>query len=288
MKNRVIVLLFFICLGHLSHAKSDTLKSLVYETMLHPGDAFTAYVYKQGEWGYNQSITPYPNWAWWGITDWVTAELDLEAWLGGVPSFNFRFGILKQNDWMPAVAFETMFQYINKGSFGSFDQFYNLDYLDIKRHGGSWYNHVNMSWKVREKFHVHVSGGCTIAQSITFDSPSLSEEKSYSSLVSPDYSIGIDWRYKKWGSLHVTHSYGSTFLYADNIPRKRQSTIAGRFAPFIWTNVGFLNSFRIELALINANFPDAQEFIQGPIGFIYWQWDWSKENRQRRKNNKTK
>jgi len=104
-------------------SQSDTTKSLINETMLHPADAFTGYVYKKGEWGYNQAITPYPSWAWWGITDRITTELDLEAWLGGVPSFNFRIGILKQSGFKPALAYETMFQYLKE----DFDQFHNLD-----------------------------------------------------------------------------------------------------------------------------------------------------------------
>jgi len=93
--------------------------------MLHPGDAFTGNVLKKGEFVYNQALTPYPSWAWWGITDRITAELDFECWLGGVPSFNFRLGILKQKHIIPTIAFETMFQYLKNEQ----DQFHNLNYL---------------------------------------------------------------------------------------------------------------------------------------------------------------
>jgi hypothetical protein len=257
-------------------------RSLFNETMLHPGDAFTGYVYKKGEWGYNQAITPYPSWAWWGITDRITTELDIECWLGGVPSFNFRFGLLKQKSFLPSIAFETMFQYLKNER----DQFDNLDYLDVKRQGTNWYNHINMSWKINNNCYLHLAGGATYAEfiSISNDDTVNYRGKSFNNIVSPDFSIGIDYRIKKWITLHSTASYGSTFLYADNIVRKQQITIATRIAPFINSNLGFLNSFRIEFALLHANFNDAKESISGPIGFLYWQWDWSKNRKQSSKN----
>lgn len=264
-------------------AQSDTTKSLINETMLHPADAFTGYVYKKGEWGYNQALTPYPSWAWWGITDKITAELDLEAWLGGVPSFNFRIGILKQKDFIPTIAYETMFQYLNREDF---DQFHNLDYLNVSRNGLNWYNHINMSWKVGSKYHIHLSGGATYAEYLQIsNNDSLNYVgKEFKDLVSPDFSLAFGWRFKDWISFHSSVSYGSTFLYADNIARKQQFVLATRIAPFVKSKKGFFNSFRFELAFLYANFPDANQSIAGPIGFLYWQWDWSKENRQKRKN----
>ena len=243
------------------------------EIMLHPADASTGYVLKRGEFAYNQALTPYPSWAWWGITDWVTTELDLEAWLGGVPSFNFRFGLLKQKLIRPSVSFETMFQFIK----GEKDQFENLDYLNINRKGKSWYNHFNLSWQISDLWHIHLSGGATYVDSITISNGDTINEvgKSFYNYISPDFSASLDYRYKRWISFHTTISYGSTFLYADNIIRKKQLCIASRVAPFINSEKGFLKSFRIELAFLHANFIDAEESITGPIGFIYWQWNWN-------------
>lgn len=282
--SKLFFALIFSLFSHLSFSQSDTVKSLVQETMLHPGDAFTAYTYKKNEFGYNQALTPYPSWAWWGITDWLTTELDLEAWIGGVPSFNFRLRMMKQKKWVPTIAFETMFQYLSKQR----DQFHNLDYLYIGRQGASWYNRINMSWKVGKQFHFHLSGGTTYAQHLSFgvDSTQASDSGLFSKTFHPDASFGIGWRYKDWGSLHTTISYGSTFLYADNLPRKQQFSFAARFAPFIRTKIGILNSFRIELAYLYNNYPETDVSFGGPIGFVYWQWDWSKENRLRMKKNR--
>ena len=264
-------------------SQSDSVKSLINEIMLHPADASTGYVYKKGEWGYNQALTPYPSWAWWGITNRITVELDLEAWLGGIPSFNFRIGITNNEGWKPALAFETMYQYLNN----EFDQFHNLDYLEVLRKGSSWYNHLNFSWKLRKNIHLHITGGTTYAENITISNgDSLNYiGNSFANRLHPDFSLGIDWRIKKWIALYSTYSYGSTFLYADNIPRKQQFVLATRIAPFIKSEKGFFNSFRFELAYLYASFADASQSISGPIGFLYWQWDWSKEKRQ---NEKTK
>lgn len=252
-------------------------KSLQTETMLHPADAFTGYVLKKNEWAYNQAITPYPSWLWWGITDWVTAELDVECWLGGVPSFNFRFGLLKQIKLIPTVSFETMYQYLKDER----DQFHNLDYLQVNRQGSNWYNRVNLSWKIKNNLHIHLSGGATYSEYIAIsNADSLNYiGKTFNNYISPDFSIGFDYRFKRWITLHSTTSYGSTFLYADNIIRKQQIVISTRIAPFIKSKMGFFNSFRFELAFMHAKFPDANESITGPIGFLYWQWNWNRKKK---------
>lgn len=280
MKHITFSLLIVFSIGW-SHAQEDSTKSLITETMLHPGDAFTAYVFKKGEWAYNQAITPYPSWAWWGITNRITAELDLEAWIGGVPSFNFRVAILSNERFKPAIAFETMYQYLKDER----DQFHNLDYLAVERQGSNWYNHINLSWQLPKNFHLHLSGGATFGEHISISNGDSIDYigNSFQNKIHPDYSLGIDWKFSRWMTLHSTASYGSTFLYADNIARKQQFSLASRVAPFINSKYGFLNCFRFELALIHAEFKDAGQSLTGPIGFLYWQWDWSKENRQKRK-----
>ncbi len=274
MYKNFIFLLVIVLLSVSVNAQNSESSGLKNQTFLHPADAFTAYSFKKGEWAYNQSITPYPNWAWWGVTDWLTTEIDIEAWLGGVPSLNFRISLLEQNNVVPAIAFETMYQYINT----EFDQMENLDYLNLKRKGSNWYNHINASWKLKSDLYVHLSFGATYSQNLSIennDSVNYIGE-SFSDLISPDVSLAIDWRVANWLSLNTSYSYGSTFLYIDNVPRKNQFVLAARLAPLYKNNFGFFKSFRIELAYIDVSFNDASESIRGPIGFVYWQWNWNK------------
>lgn len=276
---RIILTLLIISNGLYAQQSSDStvISGLQSEIMLHPADASTGYVLKKGEFIYNQALTPYPSWAWWGITDWLTTELDLECWLGGVPSFNFRFRILKQKTIRPVIAFETMFQYLKDER----DQFENLDYLDVNRKGRNWFNHINLSWQIFYKWHIHLSGGATYVEHIMISNGDTLNEicKSQKNYLSPDFSVSLDYRYRNWISFHSTASYGSTFLYSDNIIRKEQVCIASRIAPFINSEKGFFKSFRIELAFVHANFIDAEKSITGPIGFLYWQWNWKTNKR---------
>jgi len=271
--NQSFLILYICFFAGNSSAQLKSSGDFIQQTMLHPADAFTAYTFEKGEWAYNQAITPYPSWAWWGITDWLTAEIDIEAWLGGVPSLNFRFALKEQNNQWPALAYETMFQYIKN----EFDQFHNLDFLEINRQGSSWYNRINASWNLQEMWHLHISGGFTYAKKIEINNTKYNDihytGNSFSNLFSPDFSCGIDRRAKDWISFHSTMSYGSTFLYADNIPRKQQFSLATRIAPLSKSKRGFFNSLRIELAFLYINFPDAKESFSGPIGFLYWQWN---------------
>lgn len=273
---KIILILLTISLGlfaqqSFSSPVSDGLQS---EIMLHPSDAYTGYVLKKGEFIYNQPLTPYPGWAWWGITNWLTAEIDLECWLGGVPSFNFRFRLLEQKAIRPAVAFETMFQYIKDER----DQFENLDYLNVNRKGINWYNHINLSWQLSKSWHIHLSGGATFVEDILIANTDTLQPmgKSYNNYLSPDFSVSLDYRCRRWISFHSTASVGSTFLYADNIIRKKQICLATRIAPFVKSEKEFFKTFRIEFAFLHAGFTDAEEFISGPIGFVYWQWCWNK------------
>ncbi|HBO74965.1 MAG TPA: hypothetical protein DD653_09800 [Marinilabiliales bacterium] len=280
MDRKILTLILgLITINNFLNAQQDSVlvvsNGLQTEIMLHPADGFTGYVLKKGEFAYNQALTPYPSWAWWGITDKITTELDFECWLGGVPSFNFRFGLLKQKKIRPSVSFETMFQYLKDER----DQFENLDYLNVIRQGKNWYNHINLSWQIADIWHVYLSGGATyIDNTVISNGDTLHEySKSFRNYISPDFSISLDYRFKKWISFHSTASYGSTFLYADNIIRKEQIILATRIAPFINNDKRFFNSFRIELAFIRADFIDAKESITGPIGFLYWQWNRNKK-----------
>lgn len=276
---KILLALLTICNGLYAQHSSDStvINGLQSEIMLHPADASTGYVLKKGEFIYNQALTPYPSWVWWGITDWLTTELDLECWLGGVSSFNFRFRLLKQKTIRPSVSIETMFQYLKDER----DQMENLDYLSVKRIGKNWYNHINLSWQISYMWRIHLSGGATYVENIKISNGDTLNEvgKYYVNYLSPDFSASIDYRCRNWISFHSTASYGSTFLYADNIIRKEQLCFATRIAPFVSSEKGFFKSFRIELAFLHADFIDAKESITGPIGFLYWQWNWNKNKK---------
>lgn len=282
MKSFLTVVIFLSGLSPLM-AQQDTLiysparppKSLVLDNMLHPGDAFTAYTYRKGEWGFNWALTPYPNWMWVGITDWLTAEIDLEAWIGGVPSFNFRAKLVDQDGARPAFAFEAMYQYLNK----EHNLLEDFVAMDVIRQGHSLYNRVNVSYRFGEKFHVHASGGLTFSENLLITSTDSIQPKGalYVNLLSPDFSIGADWRVNDKLAFIGTGSYGSTFTYLDNVPLKQQFTLLARYAPFVRNKAGFLRCFRMEFGAISFYFEDAEVRGTGPIAYLYWQWDWKKK-----------
>lgn len=247
--------------------KTDGLKS---EVMLHPVDAFTAYTLKKGEWIYNQALTPYPSWFWWGITDNITTELDTECWLGGVVSLNFRFKLLNQRTFIPTVAFETMYQYLPR----EIDQLDTYDPLSVKRKGHLWYNRINLSWEIKKNLYLNISGGATFLENLTIDNSDTVnyEGETYNNRVTPDISAGIDFRACEWLSLHAVASYGTTFIYLDNVPRKQQFNVGARFAPFYKHKNGILRNFRLELAILTFRFKEVNHLVSGPLGFIYWQW----------------
>ncbi|MFQ6607332.1 MAG: hypothetical protein ACE5EE_02210 [Fidelibacterota bacterium] len=248
---------------------------LMEETLLHPLDTFTAYTLKKGEWAYNQALAPWPTWAWWGITDRVTTEIDIEAWLGGVPSLNFRLAISDQTESRPALAYETMFQWIYK----EIDLLESSDfgYLHVLRKGTSWYHRINATWYLMSHFRAHLSAGFTYSESLTLENSNRSHYKGkhYQDLVSPDLSVGIGWRLRPWISFHSSLSYGSTFLYLDNVPRKYQFTYGFRLKPFRNSERRILRTFHVELASVNFYFREANELVYLPIPiypFFYWQW----------------
>lgn len=252
------------------YGSSNKTYGLKSEVMLHPVDAFSAYTLKKGEWIYNQALTPYPSWFWWGVNDNITAELDTECWLGGVVSLNFRFKLLNQMKIIPTVAFETMYQYLPK----EIDQLDTYDPLSAKRKGHLWYNRLNLSWEIRENLYLNFSGGATYLEHLTIDNADTVnyEGETHNNRVTPDISAGIDFRVSEWLSLHAVASYGTTFIYLDNVPRKQQFNVGARFAPFYGHKNGILRNFRLELAILTFRFKEVDHLVSGPFGFVYWQW----------------
>ncbi len=252
----------------------ETNIGLINENMLHPLDSYTAYTFHKGEWAYNFPVLGLtPGWMWWGITDWLTTEIDIECLLGGVPSFNFRFALAKQHRIQPALAYETMFQCL----FKEINLMEDYDSLRVVRKGSSWYNRLNATWHLSKRLRLHLSLGVTYSEYLLIENSNRPEYfgRRFQDLISPDLSLGIDWRIYKWLSFHSAGSYGTTFIYLDNVPRKYQFTYGFRIAPFLKNRWAILRNFRAEFPAIFFCFPDAKETVSMLIPilpYLYWQW----------------
>ena len=254
------------------------------DTMLHPGDSFTAYTLKKGEFIYNQAIAalPLPSWAWWGVTDRLTLEIDLLPLVGGllidphlpVPSVNVRYKLRDHVGRGPAFAVEAMFQH----QWRPFDeQLSPENTVRVERDGSSLFARVNMSQRLSPTLRLHASLGANWAQRITIENRNVAvaRGRTFTNLISPDASLSLDWRFSPRFSLHLTGSYGTTFVYLDNVPRKVELLYALRVAPFYKAKRGLLRELRIEGAAFWFYFQDAQESLSLPLPifpYVYWQW----------------
>lgn len=261
---------------------SKASSNLQNEILLHPADGFTAYTLSKNEFVYNQSpfTLPFPSWAWWGITDNITAEIDLLPLIGGlfqepflpVPSLNFRFKLREQRSFVPAISFETMYQYLWVTQNQS-----DSESLRVERQGNSWFNRFNFSWKNQNHLHFHFSAGLTYTENLLIENKDSINYKGafFDRTINPDVSFSLDWRAKPWISLHSTVSYGTTFVYLDNIPRKYQWSYGFRLAPFHRSKYSFFRTFRAEFIGFYMWLPDAQEALSSVVPifpYFYWQW----------------
>lgn len=257
-------------------------RGLLTDTLLHPLDGFTAYTLKQGEFIYAQSplTLPLPSWAWVGVTDWLTAEIDLLPLLGGflvephlpVPSFNFRFRLRDGGVHGISLAAETMVQH----EWLPTNQEDSPD-LRVTRDGTQWWGRMNASLPITDRFRVHVSVGATFAEDIeiTNNDEMNPVGKHYRNTWFPDASVSLDVRWKPWISLHATGSIGTTFVYSDNQPNKRQLTYGYRLAPFYNSSHSFLRTMRFEFPAIIQYHPESKtgyRWYVPIIPYVYWQW----------------
>ena len=245
---------------------------LVDEVMLHPLDAFTAFTLHQGEWKYNQALDPFPSWVEYGLTDRLTLQMDFNAWVGGVPGLFMRYR-LNQNVIQPELALESMILFISR----KINVIEDYDYLNVLRKGVNWYVRINSSWQLSSRFYFHLSVGTTYADFIKIENAKRDSYhgKTYERTFSPDFSFAADWRISQWLSFHSTASYGTTFLYLDNEPRKYQFTYGFCIKPFRNNKRGFLRHFHVQLASLTIHYREAQETLSLPIPlypFFYWQW----------------
>lgn len=290
LKFSLISILLMSGLTTFSQTDSTTIGSknrltgLQNEIMLHPVDAFTAYTLKRGEVIYNQSIVslPLPGWAMIGITDWFTLNLDFVAILGGLaiephrplPSINTRFSIVKPAKKRPAIAYEAMFFYLWEPFDGQLNP---KNTVRLVKDGTNFFNRINVSSLLNSRLQLHISAGFSWTQSVTIENRNREYliGRKFTNLLSPDASVSLDWRTKPWLSLHLTASYGQTFVYLDNVPRKTQIAYGFRLAPFYRSRYGILRTMRIEGTAFFDYFQDAKEWISIPFPiypYFYWQW----------------
>lgn len=289
MKNYVaiVAILFFSCAmwGQIdSMRKTHPLQEDAY---LHPIDCITPYTLKKGEWIYAQSpqTFPFPSWAFVGITDKLTAQVDLLPWIFGafsdlkkpIPSVNLRYRFNEQQGVLPTIGVEAMFVHfwdtLKRFDNDNFTMWENGSYFHIKPVVG---------YKLGESWNVNASIGVDyIGELIMQNNDSLqSIKKTVSKSWNPNFSLGIDWRPSPWISYHIGYTYGATLTYLENVPRKHQITYGMRMAPFYKNKAGFLRHLRIELVAINAFFPEikAKELFPLPLfPYFYWQWGGNKK-----------
>lgn len=259
------------------------------DAYLHPIDCISPYTLEKGEWIYAQSIQtlPFPSWAFYGITDKLTAQIDLLPWIYGafselkkpIPSLNLRYRFNEQKGIIPTIGIEAMFVH-----FWDTLQRFETPTLTIWENGSYFHLKPSFGYKIKDSWFINVSAGVDyIGELIMQNNDSLNfNTKTFTKSWNPNFSVGVDYRPSKWISYHAGYTYGSTLTYLENVPRKHQLTSGFRVAPFYKNKFGLLRNLRIELVAINGFFPDinANQLFPIPVfPYLYWQWN--------RKKNKT-
>jgi len=282
---RIITISIFL-IPSILFGQSDSVKKtnpLIDDSYLHPIDCVTPYTLKKGEWIYAQSIQtlPFPSWAFVGITDNLTAQIDLLPWLYGafsdlkkpIPSLNFRYRFNNQNGIIPTIGIEAMFVH-----FWDTLQRFETPTLTVWENGSYFHLKTSIGYNFNNKFYINISAGADyIGELIIQNNDSLNfNSKTFSKSWNPNFSIGFDYRPSNWISYHLGYTYGSTLTYLENVPRKHQLTYGFRIAPFYKNKFGLLRNMRIELLAINGFFPDinAKQIFPVPVfPYLYWQWN---------------
>ncbi len=260
------------------------------DVYLHPIDCITPYTLQKGEWIYAQSLQtiPYPSWAFVGITDKLTAQIDLLPWIFGafsdlkkpIPSLNFRYRFNEQKRFMPTVAVEAMFVH-----FWDTLQRFETPTLSVWENGSYFHIKPVVGYVINDKWNVNLSVGADyIMELVMQNNDSLNyQSKTFTDSWNLNFSVGVDYRPSKWISYHIGYTYGSTLTYLENVPRKRQLTYGFRVSPFYKNRFGILRNMRIEFVAINAYFSDidAKQLFPIPVfPYIYWQWKREKKKKK--------
>lgn len=295
LKKLLIVILAGYSLFSFGQTDSTRIENpLNEETYLHPVDCITPYTLKKGEWIYGQSIQtlPFPSWGFVGITDNLTAQIDLLPWIYGafselkkpIPSLNFRYRFNEQKGAVPTIGVEAMFVH-----FWDTLQRFETPTLTVWENGSYFHFKPSFSYKIKNEWYINVSAGLDyIGELIMQNNDSLNfNVKTFNKKWNPNFCLGVDYRPSKWISYHVGYNYGSTLTYLENVPRKHQLTYGFRVAPFYKNRFGILRCLRIELHAINSFFPDigAKQVFPLPVfPYFYWQW---KMGSKKKKNETT-
>ncbi|OJJ15603.1 hypothetical protein BKI52_37605 [marine bacterium AO1-C] len=297
LRNRqnLAAILVFFTIVQVGFGQTDTIiaaktNPLLDDAYLHPVDGMSPYTLKKGEWIYAQSIQtlPFPSWAFVGITDKLTAQIDLLPWVFGafselrrpIPSFNLRYRFNKQKGLIPTIAVESMFVH-----FWDTLQRFDTQNLTMWENGSYFHFKPVIGYKIRKKWFLNLSAGVDyIGELIMQNKDSLNfQTKTFKNSWNPNFSFSLSYRSSKWISYHFAYTYGATLTYLENIPRKHQLNYGFRIAPFYKNKWAFLRNLRIELVAINAFFSDinAQEVFPLPV-FPYFYWQWQAKKRRKR------
>ncbi len=266
----------------LDSLKSKKWNPLNDDAYLHPVDCVTPYTLEKGEWIYAQSIQtlPFPSWAFYGITDKLTAQIDLLPWLYGtfselkkpIPSLNFRYRFNEQRGLIPTIGIEAMFIH-----FWDTLQRFKTPTMTVWENCSYFHFKPSISYRIKDKFFVNLSFGMDYISELILQNNDINnfQNKTFSRSWNPNYAIGFNYRPSKWISYHFAYNYGSTLSFLENVPRKIQITYGVRVAPFYKNKFGILRNLRIEFVGINGYFADidAKQTFPIPIyPYIYWQW----------------
>ncbi len=278
-KSLLAVLVCGHVFGLCGQTDTSKINPLDDDTYLHPVDGITPYTFHRGEWFYAQSLQtlPGPGWAFVGVTDRLTVQLDFTPLVGGlffkphypIPSLSARYKIATQKQLLPTISVEGQF----------FHLWDTLSRFDVKEHtlyqNGSYF-HLKTAWGYRwGPLCVNGAVGVDYMSEMWWAQGDTMTARLVPNL-NPNFSLSVGWRKRPWISYHVALSYGATLTYFENVPRKIQLNYGMRIAPFYQNKWRFLRNMRIELVAINAWFPDIGQYASIPLPIyplFYWQWE---------------
>jgi hypothetical protein len=289
--NKILFILILIISVKTYGQTRDSLRKqnpLNDDAYLHPVDCVTPYTLKKGEWIYAQSIQtlPFPSWAFYGITDKLTTQIDLLPWLYGaftelkkpIPSLNLRYRFNEQKGLVPTIGIEAMFVH-----FWDTLQRFKTPTMTVWENGTYFHFKPSISYRIKDKFFVNLSLGLDYINELILQNNDTNHfhTKTFTKSWNPNYAIGIDYRPSKWISYHFAYNYGSTLSFLENVPRKIQITYGFRVAPFYKNKYGILRNLRIEFVAINGYFNDIGATQTFPIPvYPYFYWQWKKEQKK--------
>jgi hypothetical protein len=253
-----------------------THNGITHDIFIHPADGYTAYTLPKGQWIYAQPIDLKPGIAQVGLNDKNTLILPANHWFEKTVSIGYRRKLFSQKKQIPSMAVETHYQYL----FAPVNQLDFNENIEVWRLGHNYNLRMNFSYLLQEYIYLHFSVGGTYTEVFNVNLPdsSYTNDILIGNSLTPDFLLNIEWRAKDWLALFIQPSYGSTFFYAENTPRKKQILIGSRFAPFFKSKKSFFNHFRLEIVYQGAQFDKNNYFYNTITGNLYWNFRIKKHN----------